>query len=50
MHFADAEIKTVMHHLLHRFTWDVDPAYVAPLSFTSLPFPSDGQPIDLHLR
>lgn len=50
MYFADAEVKTVMHHLLHRFTWHVDPGYVAPLDFTSLPFPSDGQPIDLRLR
>lgn len=50
MYFSDAEIKTVMHHLLHRFTWHVDPDYTAPLNFTSLPFPSDGQPIDLCLR
>jgi cytochrome P450 len=50
MHFADAEVKTVMHHLLRRFTWRVDPGYVAPLNFTSLPFPSDGQPLELRPR
>ena len=50
MHFAGAEIKAIMHHLLLRFDWDVDPGYVAPLNFTSLPFPSDGQPVDLRVR
>ncbi|ORI26574.1 cytochrome P450 [Rhodococcus sp. 1168] len=48
MSFAGAEIKTIMHHLLLRFDWHVDADYVAPLDFTSLPFPSDGQPIDLR--
>lgn len=52
MHFAGAEIKTVMHHLLRRFDWQVSPpSYVAPpLNYTSLPFPSDGQPVDLYHR
>lgn len=50
MHFAGAEIKAIMHHLLLRFDWHVDPKYVAPLNFTSLPFPSDGQPVDLCVR
>lgn len=50
MHFAGAEIKAIMHHLLLRFDWHVDPGYVAPLNFTSLPFPSDGQPVDLRSR
>ncbi|MFC9836141.1 cytochrome P450 [Rhodococcus sp. NPDC127530] len=50
MHFAGAEIKTVMHHLLQRFDWQVSPGYVAPLNYTSLPFPSDGQPVDLYHR
>jgi cytochrome P450 len=50
MHFAGAEIKTVMHHLLQRFDWHVDPGYRAPLNYTSLPYPSDGQPVDLRHR
>jgi cytochrome P450 len=48
MHFAGAEITTVMAHLLRRYTWSVDPDYVCPLDYTSLPFPSDGQPVDLR--
>ncbi|MEE2032746.1 cytochrome P450 [Rhodococcus chondri] len=50
MHFSGAEIKTVLHHLLLRYRWDVPASYVAPLNFTSLPFPEDGQPIDLRPR
>ena len=50
MFFAGAEIKTIMHHLLLRYDWDVDADYVAPLNFTSLPFPEDGQPVNLRLR
>jgi len=47
MYFAGAEVKAVMHHLLRGYRWSVDPGYVAPLSNHSLPFPKDGQPIDL---
>uniref|UniRef100_UPI0009DB184D cytochrome P450 n=1 Tax=Rhodococcus sp. R1101 TaxID=1170698 RepID=UPI0009DB184D len=50
MHFAGAEVTAIVHQLLLRFEWYVDPGYVAPLDFTSLPFPSDGQPVDLRLR
>ena len=50
MHFGGAEVKTVMAHLLRRFEWRVDPAYACPLDYTSLPFPSDGQPVDLRPR
>jgi cytochrome P450 len=47
MHFSVAEVKAIMHHLLLRFDWQVDPAYTAPMDYTALPFPKDGQPIDL---
>lgn len=47
MNFADVEIKIVLHHLLQRYEWHVDPAYRAPLDYTSLPYPKDGQPIHL---
>ncbi len=47
MYFAGAEVKAVLHHLLRSHRWSVDPAYVAPLNNHSLPFPEDGQPIDL---
>jgi cytochrome P450 len=50
MHFAGGEVKAVMHHLLRGHEWSVDPGYVAPINNHSLPFPNDGQPIDLRRR
>jgi cytochrome P450 len=47
LYFAGAEVKAIMHRLLRGYHWSVDPAYVAPLDNHSLPFPKDGQPIDL---
>ncbi|TWH04894.1 cytochrome P450 [Nocardioides sp. J9] len=47
LHFAGAEVKAIMHRLLRTHCWHVDPSYVAPLDNHSLPFPKDGQPIDL---
>ncbi|MCX6401765.1 MAG: cytochrome P450 [Propionibacteriales bacterium] len=47
LYFAGAEVKAIMHHLLRTHRWSVDPGYVAPLDNHSLPFPKDGQPIDL---
>ncbi|WP_222847617.1 cytochrome P450 [Nocardioides dongxiaopingii] len=48
--FAGMEVKAVMHHLLRSHEWSVDPSYVAPLNNHSLPFPTDGQPVDLRTR
>ena len=50
MYFAGAEVTALMFHLLLDFTWSVDPAYVAPMNNHSLPFPKDGQPVDLRRR
>lgn len=47
MHFAGAEIRAIMHHLLRRFRWSVPADYETPLNYHSLPFPDDGQPVDL---
>ena len=47
LHFAGAEVKAILHRLLRTHRWRVDPSYVAPLDNHSLPFPKDGQPIDL---
>lgn len=48
LYFAGMEVKAIMHRLLRNYTWTVDPGYVAPLDNHSLPFPKDGQPINLH--
>lgn len=48
LHFAGAEVQMIMHQLLRRFRWTVPADYTTPLNYHSLPFPSDGQPIDLQ--
>ncbi len=50
MFFAGAEVKTILVHLLRQYEWTVDPAYRVPMSYTSLPFPKDGQPVHLTRR
>jgi cytochrome P450 len=45
--FAGAEVSTILVHLLRSHRWHVDPGYRAPLSYLSLPFPKDGQPVRL---
>ena len=47
MDFAGAEVKLIVHQLLRRFDWSVDAGYGDPLNYHSLPFPADGQPVDL---
>src|SRR6478609_5600427 len=47
LYFAGMEVKAILHRLLRNYHWSVDPSYVAPLDNHSLPFPKDGQPIDL---
>ncbi|MCX6396745.1 MAG: cytochrome P450 [Propionibacteriales bacterium] len=48
MFFAGAEVKLILHQLLRRYSWTVAPDYVAPLNYYSLPYPQDGQPVDLQ--
>lgn len=50
LYFAGAEVKAILHRLLRTHEWRVDPSYAAPLDNHSLPFPKDGQPIDLVRR
>lgn len=50
MFFAGAEVKTILVHLLRQYEWTVDPDYRVPMSYTSLPFPKDGQPVHLTPR
>ncbi len=47
LYFAGMEVKAILHRLLRHYRWSVDPGYVPPFDNHSLPFPKDGQPIDL---
>jgi cytochrome P450 len=50
MAFAGAETKLIVHQLLRRFDWTVDADYRDRLNYQSLPYPADGQPVDLRPR
>ena len=50
MAFAGAEVKLIVHQLLRRFEWSLDADYRDRLNYHSLPFPADGQPVDLRPR
>jgi hypothetical protein len=38
----------IVHQLLRRFEWSLDPDRVVPMNYHSLPFPKDGLPVDLR--
>jgi cytochrome P450 len=48
MAFSDIEVKTLLAQILTRFRWSVPPGYVPPMSNVSLPYPTDGLPVDLR--
>ncbi len=48
LHFAEMQIKAILHQVLQRFQWSVDAGYRMPVDFTSLPTPKDGLPVRLE--
>jgi cytochrome P450 len=48
LYFGTVEVKMIVHQMLQRFAWTVDPDYVAPMNYHSLPFPKDGLPVDFR--
>ncbi len=48
MAFAGAEVTSILHQILRRYEWSVDAGYVVPLDYRSLPFPTDGLPLNLR--
>ncbi len=45
LHFADLQIKAIMHQMVLNYRWSVDKNYEMPLDTTSLPVPKDGLPV-----
>ena len=45
LHFAELQIKTIMHQILLSFRWGVPKEYEMPINFTTLPNPKDGLPV-----
>lgn len=50
LHFAELQIKAVIHQLLQHFSWTVPEDYRMKLDMTSLPVPTDGLPVMLTRR
>ncbi|AUM11255.1 cytochrome P450 [Ketobacter alkanivorans] len=48
LHFADLQVKAILHQILLRFKWSVDPGYTMPVDMTSLPVPGDKLPVRLE--
>ena len=47
LHFAELQIKTILHQILLRFEWSVPSHYRMPVNFTTLPKPADDLPVYL---
>jgi cytochrome P450 len=48
LHFAEMQVKAVLHHVLLRYRWSVAEDYEMPVDFTSLPVPKDKLPVKLE--
>ncbi|MFN3586099.1 MAG: cytochrome P450 [Moraxellaceae bacterium] len=45
LHFAEVQIKAILHQVVQRYRWRVKPGYDMPVDNTSLPVPADGLPV-----
>ncbi|MDT9106127.1 cytochrome P450, partial [Escherichia coli] len=48
LHFAEMQVKAIVHQLLQRYRWSVAPGYDMPVDFSSLPVPADKLPVRLE--
>ncbi len=48
LHFAEMQVKAVLHHVLLRYRWSVADNYEMPVDYTSLPVPADKLPVKLE--
>jgi cytochrome P450 len=48
MHFADVQIKSIMHQLVQRYRWSVPAGYTMPVQQAPISKPLDGLPIQLR--
>ncbi|MGB3622971.1 cytochrome P450 [Ketobacter sp. MCCC 1A13808] len=47
LHFAELQVKTILHPILLNYRWQIPDDYVLPINFTTLPNPADGLPVKL---
>lgn len=48
LHFAEMQVKAILHHVVQRYRWSVADGYTMPIDFTSLPVPGDKLPVRLE--
>lgn len=48
LHFAEMQIKAILHQVVQRYRWSVPTNYAMPIDFTSLPVPADALPVKLE--
>lgn len=48
LHFAELQIKTILHQVLLNFRWQIPSGYTMPINFTTLPTPADNLPVILN--
>jgi len=48
LYFGGTEVKAVMHRILRRYRWSVDPGYEMPIDWRALPIPRDRLPVRLE--
>jgi cytochrome P450 len=48
LHFAELQVKAILHQVVLNYRWSVAPGYEMPLDTTSLPVPADGLPMILE--
>lgn len=48
LHFAEMQVKAILHQVVQRYRWSVAEGYEMPVNFTSLPTPKDGLPVRLE--
>jgi cytochrome P450 len=47
-HFADLQVKAIMHQILQRFRWSVADDYAAPYQLVPIVKPRDGLPVNMQ--
>lgn len=47
-HFANLQVKSIMHQVLMKYRWDIEPGYVMPYQMVPIARPKDGLPVRLH--
>ncbi|MDX1694855.1 MAG: cytochrome P450, partial [Ketobacteraceae bacterium] len=48
LHFADLQVKAILHQVLLNYRWRVPKSYRMPIDHTSLPVPGDKLPVSLE--